>query len=251
MGDGRGAVSGAQVLKAAVLAAAGLAAVTIIRIAGAILDEELRSRLFRLPYLLLRLARRRLPADLRDLHDEDWLPDLEYIVRATDGLPVTRLVRGTGHAFGILVSVRQIVRANDPYGVYDITRDLTKASDHAWALAHGIRFFRSGRKALDPASARAFAAELDVTVGLAATLKGVTDVATCGAAAGELASAITAHLARARTSDLSGHFWIAGRPPAGGSSRIGSDLELLDHLARALRRADALAGEATAKSQAR
>jgi hypothetical protein len=72
---------------------------------------ETTTRLERLPYAILRLARRRLPAGQREMiHDEEWLPELTVIVRETDGLPVTRMIRGINFAVGLLFTARQISR---------------------------------------------------------------------------------------------------------------------------------------------
>ncbi len=72
---------------------------------------EARTRLERLPLAILRLARRRLPVSHRDsVYDEEWLPELLFITRESEGLPITRVVRGTNFALGLLVSARSVAR---------------------------------------------------------------------------------------------------------------------------------------------
>lgn len=74
--------------------------------------REVETRLHRLPYRILRIARRRLPAWHREqVHDHEWLPELDHIVRETEGLPLTRIVRGVRYAVGLLASARSISRA--------------------------------------------------------------------------------------------------------------------------------------------
>ncbi|MFE9687152.1 hypothetical protein [Streptomyces sp. NPDC006285] len=67
-----------------------------------LLSQELRARLFRLPFLILRLAARKLPAELRtDIYEETWLPDVHYILSSEQTGPVTRLIKATGHALSL------------------------------------------------------------------------------------------------------------------------------------------------------
>lgn len=72
-------------------------------LAAAVLDmlkDEARGWIERTPYLMLRLARRRLPPEQRQrLHDQEWLPELERVCGMLDAVPLTRLVVGTRLAF--------------------------------------------------------------------------------------------------------------------------------------------------------
>jgi hypothetical protein len=71
-----------------------LAGAVVWRALGAMCEEEIETRIGRLPHALIRLAVLRLPQDVRsDLADE-WTAELGFIVSETDGLPVTRLLRG-------------------------------------------------------------------------------------------------------------------------------------------------------------
>jgi hypothetical protein len=78
---------------------------------------ETATRLERIPYAILRLARRRLPVEHRKtIHDQEWLPELVVIVRETEGLPITRLVRGVLYSIGLLFVASRVskIRAVAP-----------------------------------------------------------------------------------------------------------------------------------------
>ena len=64
-------------------------------------DEEIRTRLSRLPNALIFLIALRFPREIRrDLVDE-WTAELEAVVSGTEGLPVTRLLAGLEYAWGL------------------------------------------------------------------------------------------------------------------------------------------------------
>ena len=72
---------------------------------------ELRERIARMPYALLRLARLLVPTYLREsLHDQEWLPELQHILDSSEGLPLTRLLRGTRYALGLIRGARAVAR---------------------------------------------------------------------------------------------------------------------------------------------
>jgi hypothetical protein len=72
-------------------------------------SKEAQTRLERLPYAILRVARRRLPPEHREkIHDEEWLPELIAIVRETDGLPITRMIRGVDYAVGLVFAASKV-----------------------------------------------------------------------------------------------------------------------------------------------
>jgi lipopolysaccharide/colanic/teichoic acid biosynthesis glycosyltransferase len=77
---------------------------------GDLFSEEVRTRLERLPAAVIRFAGRRLPADVRDEWTDEWLAELAYILRGTESLPISRLVRGTRFAVGHLRSAPTIGR---------------------------------------------------------------------------------------------------------------------------------------------
>jgi hypothetical protein len=85
--------------------------VFILSIFTGMVRDEVRGQLDRVPYALLRLARRRVPRELRVcLHDEEWLPELHYIINRDEALPISRLLMGTLFALGILRTARRISR---------------------------------------------------------------------------------------------------------------------------------------------
>lgn len=76
--------------------------------AGEMLKEELQTRLCRIPNAVIRIAVLRLPEQSRsDLKDE-WLSELAFIVNDTEGLPVTRLLRGIRFAGSLLRTAREM-----------------------------------------------------------------------------------------------------------------------------------------------
>jgi hypothetical protein len=84
---------------------AAVAVAVLFVVAGDMASEEVRARLDQLPLRLLRLARARLPAEFRErVHDQEWVPELEYILRHADLFPLTRLITGLRYAAGLLIS---------------------------------------------------------------------------------------------------------------------------------------------------
>jgi hypothetical protein len=74
----------------------------IWRVLAAMCAQEIETRIGLLPNALIRLAVLRLPRDVRgDLADE-WTAELDFIVSGTDGLPVTRLLRGLRFAASLV-----------------------------------------------------------------------------------------------------------------------------------------------------
>src|SRR4051812_9161990 len=79
-----------------------IAAFALTATLGDLLSEEIRSRLDRVPFTLLRLAACRLPAKLRaKVHDEEWVPEMHRILRGHDARPITRLYHGVRFAVGL------------------------------------------------------------------------------------------------------------------------------------------------------
>jgi hypothetical protein len=83
---------------------------------GDMVSEEVRDRLDHLPHAILRLAALRLdPCQRATVYQDEWLPELAYILRGDEARPVTRLVHGTYYALGILAAVGRIgKRLNRP-----------------------------------------------------------------------------------------------------------------------------------------
>jgi DNA-binding transcriptional MerR regulator len=78
--------------------------------AGEMLKEEMQTRLCRIPNAVIRVAAMRLPASSRsDLADE-WCSELAFIVNDTEGLPVTRLLRGVRFAGSLVWAAREMAQ---------------------------------------------------------------------------------------------------------------------------------------------
>lgn len=74
-------------------------------------SEEARDRLDHLPHAILRLAARRLtPGQHVTVYEEEWLPELTYILKGAEARPITRLITGTRYALGILIGAPRIAR---------------------------------------------------------------------------------------------------------------------------------------------
>jgi hypothetical protein len=74
-------------------------------------SEEVRARLDHLPHAILRLAARRLTsAQQTAIYQDEWLPELTYILKGAETRPITRLITGTRYALGILASTGRIAQ---------------------------------------------------------------------------------------------------------------------------------------------
>jgi len=89
----------------------GVASFAAMAAIGDMVSEEVRDRLDHLPHAILRLAARRLDPGLReDVYDDEWMPELTYILKGDEARPITRLYHGTRFALGILAAARRIAR---------------------------------------------------------------------------------------------------------------------------------------------
>jgi hypothetical protein len=86
------------------------AAVVLWRALGAMCQQEIETRIGRLPNALIRLAALRLPRDVRSDLTCEWAAELDFIVSGTEGLPVTRLLRGLGYAASLLRVAPSVAR---------------------------------------------------------------------------------------------------------------------------------------------
>ena len=78
---------------------------------GDMASEEIRDRLDHLPHAILRLAARRLkPSQRITVYQDEWLPELTYILKGAEARPITRLITGTRFALGILAGASRIAR---------------------------------------------------------------------------------------------------------------------------------------------
>jgi hypothetical protein len=92
-----------------ILALGGVLALILTKVAIDLATKEVESWLDQLPFLILKLARWRLPAELREqLHDEWWLPDLCELRQRDTDRPITRLTKGLQFAFGLLINANHV-----------------------------------------------------------------------------------------------------------------------------------------------
>jgi uncharacterized membrane protein len=76
---------------------------------GDMASEEIRDRLDHLPHAILRFAARQLTLGQRaTIYEQEWLPELAYILKGAETRPVTRLLTGIWYALGILASAHRI-----------------------------------------------------------------------------------------------------------------------------------------------
>jgi hypothetical protein len=74
----------------------------LVATVGDIVSDEIRAHLDNLPLGLLKLAARRLPAELRiRVYEEEWLPELHWVLRGDDAKPITRLIHGVRYSVGL------------------------------------------------------------------------------------------------------------------------------------------------------
>lgn len=94
---------------------AGLVGALIVLVAGDVASEEVRARLDRLPFAVLRLARSRLPAELRErVHDQEWVPELQHVLQHAELFPLTRLITGFRFAAGLLLRAGTVAAELQP-----------------------------------------------------------------------------------------------------------------------------------------
>lgn len=78
--------------------------------ASEMFQEEVKTRLEHLPNTAIRLAAMRLPKEVRDDIAAEWRGELASVLHDTDGLPLTRLLRGLQYAVGLFSAASGIVR---------------------------------------------------------------------------------------------------------------------------------------------
>jgi len=74
----------------------------LIVVVGDMFSEEIRTRLERLPHRLIDLSGLLVTAHLREEMVDEWHAELDFVLRRTNGRPLTRLWRGTRYALSIL-----------------------------------------------------------------------------------------------------------------------------------------------------
>jgi hypothetical protein len=91
---------------------------------GDLVSEEVRDRLDHLPHAILRLAAWRLDQAQRVImYDDEWMPELTFILKGDEARPITRLYDGTRFALGILCSAHRIASQVDRAAIDQATRD--------------------------------------------------------------------------------------------------------------------------------
>jgi hypothetical protein len=89
----------------------GLLGGIFLTVLGDMASQEIRDRLDHLPHAILRIAARCLTREQhRTIYEDEWLPELTYILRGAEARPITRLATGTRYAFGIFLSARRITQ---------------------------------------------------------------------------------------------------------------------------------------------
>jgi DNA-binding transcriptional MerR regulator len=82
---------------------------------GDLVSEEIRGWLDLAPRAMLRLAALQLENRQRDtIYRDEWLPELIYVLRGAESRPITRLIRGTTFALGLLIAARRIAHYRSP-----------------------------------------------------------------------------------------------------------------------------------------
>jgi hypothetical protein len=89
---------------------------------GEVVAEEVRTRLDRMPRALIRLACLQLPGELRADLGGEWRAELQFVLAGTDGLPVSRFLRGIRFAAGLALRARRISRELAGAGVSGLKR---------------------------------------------------------------------------------------------------------------------------------
>jgi hypothetical protein len=92
-------------------AALMLAATLALAALGDLVSEEIRGWLDLAPRAILRLAAAQLNSGQREtIYHDEWLPELTYALRGAESRPITRLIRGTAYALGLLIAAHRVAR---------------------------------------------------------------------------------------------------------------------------------------------
>jgi hypothetical protein len=90
--------------------------------------DEVRTRLTRLPYLLIRVASVWIPKVARHDFANEWNAELEFVVYGTEGMPLTRLFRGIIFSAGLVLhGAPAVAHEIAGSGASNETPDLTPA----------------------------------------------------------------------------------------------------------------------------
>jgi hypothetical protein len=106
---------------------------------GDLLAEEIRGWLDLLPRAILRLAATRLePARRQTAYENEWLPELLFVLGKSESLPIIRLLRGTWFALSLLTltsKVRKPERRMQRLGQWLASASAWRITDFAVTLA--------------------------------------------------------------------------------------------------------------------
>ena len=75
---------------------------------GDLVSEEVRTRLERAPFGLLRVAALMLPRDQREARLIEWVGETEETMERASGMPITRLIEGLNCACGLIWAAPQV-----------------------------------------------------------------------------------------------------------------------------------------------
>jgi len=94
-----------------VCAIGALTGIFILTSLGDLARKEIQGRLGLIPQAVLWLASRWLdPAQRVTLYKETWIPGLRHVLRETESLPITRILRGIKFALRVVVAPRRPAR---------------------------------------------------------------------------------------------------------------------------------------------
>jgi exopolysaccharide biosynthesis polyprenyl glycosylphosphotransferase len=127
---------------------------------SAMCQEEIRTRMGRLPYAVLRAAALRIPRAERPEVIAEWQAELDFILGETDGLPMTRLLRGVRYSASLLGLLLPFARIRDLIAAYWWRKESRRLRSVVWVseyvraavaadgicgLAAGLAAFQVGR----------------------------------------------------------------------------------------------------------
>jgi uncharacterized small protein (DUF1192 family) len=124
----------------------GAGTFTVMAAVGDMVSEEVRDRLDHLPHAILRLAAQRLHPDQRSvIYDDEWMPELTYILKGDEARPITRLYHGTRYAVGILATARRIAgRLSHPgWAGIEETEHYRSIAEEQLAIDHRAAYLRA------------------------------------------------------------------------------------------------------------
>lgn len=95
-----------------ITAALAFVAGALLTALSGVIGDEVRGWLELAPRGILCLVALRLPVGLREvIYEEEWLPELVFILHEAEGGPITRAARATWFAIGLAGAAAEISRA--------------------------------------------------------------------------------------------------------------------------------------------